>query len=450
MDTPVFDFASHYAEKNPVRCHTPGHKGQGILGWETLDITEIHGADSLYAPDGILAKSQENAARVFGSGATFYSAGGSSQCIGAMLYLARLRAKPGLRPVIAAGRNAHSSFIRAAALLDFDIVWLMPQTKSFSLCGCPITPAYLSDSIQNIPGLAAVFVTSPDYLGAMLDISALAQASHLAGVPLLVDNAHGAYLRFTEKNLHPMDCGADLCCDSAHKTLPVLTGGAYLHVGKNAPPAFFTGAQKGMAMFGSTSPSYLILASLDRMNRELCKDFPPLLHWCIQEVYRLKQFLSSLGWQILPSDFLRITIHAMNSGYTGETLAALLRQQGIYCEYAQGEHLVLLLGAQNTPNDFTRISRAFQDIPVKPPLPRPALSFALPQVYCSLREALLAPSRQVLAAHAAGCVLAAPAVSCPPAVSVVVSGEIIAPDAVEIFRQYGTSTLAVLPPVPGV
>ena len=102
---------------------------------------------------------------------------------------------------------------------------------------------------------AAVYVTSPDYLGGQCDIAALAETAHRHNVPLLVDNAHGAYLHFLTPPQHPLDLGADLCCDSAHKTLPVLTGGAYLQIGPQAPPDFTANGRQALALFGSTSPT---------------------------------------------------------------------------------------------------------------------------------------------------------------------------------------------------
>ena len=121
------------------------------------------------------------------------------------------------------------------ALLDLEIRWLWPE-ESRSLCGCPISPAQLEETLHSLPEPpAAVYLTSPDYLGGMAQIPALAQVCHQHGTLLLVDNAHGAYLRFLQPSLHPLDLGADLCCDSAHKTLPVLTGGAYLHLSPTAP-----------------------------------------------------------------------------------------------------------------------------------------------------------------------------------------------------------------------
>lgn len=170
-------------------------------------------------------------------------------------------------------RNVHRAFVYAAALLDFEIVWLWPE-RSTSLCGCPVSPDTLERTLAEMPAPpAAVYLTSPDYLGGMADISALAEVCRKHGTLLAVDNAHGAYLRFLEPSCHPLDFGADLCCDSAHKTLPVLTGGAYLHISRAASASLRESAKTAMAMFGSTSPSYLTLASLDLCNRYLADGY---------------------------------------------------------------------------------------------------------------------------------------------------------------------------------
>jgi len=265
MDTPVCDFVAAYEKSGAARLHMPGHKGKGPLGCEGRDITEIAGADSLYEAGGVIAASESNAAALFGASATFYSAGGSSQCVGAMLCLALQKSKS---RVVLAARNAHKSFLHAAALLDADVRWLWPQP--YSLLRCPVTPDMLEAALAALPEApAAVYVTSPDYLGNVQPVSQLAEVCHARGVPLLVDNAHGAYLHFLPKPAHPLDEGADLCCDSAHKTLPVLTGGAYLHLGHGILSAEEGEVRAALSLFGSTSPSYLILQSLDACNRSL-------------------------------------------------------------------------------------------------------------------------------------------------------------------------------------
>ena len=217
MDTPILDFLRQYSEHDWVRFHMPGHKGKGMLGCEKWDITEVYGADALYEADGIIAKSERNAAELFGTQRTCYSTEGSSQCIRAMLYLALNNRPKGNSNVIVAARNVHKTFVYAAALLDIEPVWLWPESSS-SLCGCPVTPAILKGTLNKLDAPpAAVYVTSPDYLGEMADMGNLAKVCHDSGTILLVDNAHGAYLKFLPKSLDPPDLGADMCCASAHK-----------------------------------------------------------------------------------------------------------------------------------------------------------------------------------------------------------------------------------------
>ena len=143
--------------------------------------------------------------------------------------MAALATGQGRGRVIAAARNVHKSFVYAAALLGLEVLWLAGAGESH--LSCRLEPAQVARALDAAPKKpAALYVTSPDYLGHMADLAALSKVCHDRGMLLLVDNAHGAYLTFLPKSLHPMDLGADLCCDSAHKTLPVLTGGAYLHI----------------------------------------------------------------------------------------------------------------------------------------------------------------------------------------------------------------------------
>ena len=276
MNTPICDFVRAYREREALRLHMPGHKGRPLLGPEELDITEIPGADVLYHARGLIRESEENAASLFGSARTLYSAEGSSLCIRAMLQLSLLYARlRGLPPRVAAGRNAHRVFLEAAALLDLELRWIGCGP---SLLSCVPTlselEALFSDP-ESAP--AAVYLTSPDYLGNCLDLAPYAELCRRHGALLLVDNAHGAYLKFLSPSKHPLDQGADLCCDSAHKTLPVLTGGAWLHLSHSCPKELLPMAEQALALFASTSPSYLILQSLDAVNPLLavCPAVPP-------------------------------------------------------------------------------------------------------------------------------------------------------------------------------
>lgn len=438
MNTPVADFVQRYAKAGTARLHMPGHKGRCFLGCEPWDITEIHGADALYEAEGILAESEQNAAALFGSQRTCYSTEGSSQCIRAMLYLAV--AASGSHTVVAA-RNVHRAFVSAAALLDLEIRWLWPE-ESRSLCGCPISPAQLEETLHSLPEPpAAVYLTSPDYLGGMAQIPALAQVCHQHGTLLLVDNAHGAYLRFLQPSLHPLDLGADLCCDSAHKTLPVLTGGAYLHLSPTAPAQLGPLAKSALGLFGSTSPSYLTLASLDLCNRYLAEGYLQRLAEAVERLAELRERLTAAGWRVEPSDPLRVTVAAPR-GVTGQELAGQLRRQGVECEYADRDFLVLMATPENTPEELAQAAAALGQCPGEANPPQ--LPLARGERACSIRQAAFAPRETVDAAHSLGRVCGLPTVGCPPAIPIAVSGERITPEALALFAYYGIEQVEVL------
>ena len=438
MDTPICDFVRDYALKAPLRLHMPGHKGKAFLGPEGLDITEVSGADSLYEADGIICRSEENASRLFGC-PTFYSAEGSSQCIRAMLYLAMLQAKEeGRRPLIAAARNVHKAFLSAVALLGLDVVWLYPEEEG-SYLSCQVTVDAL-EGLLRAERPAAVYLTSPDYLGNMADIGVLSQVCRRHGALLLVDNAHGAYLRFLEPSLHPMDLGADMCCDSAHKTLPVLTGGAYLHI---TPGPGVERAKAALALFGSTSPSYLILQSLDLANVYLAS-FPPRLRALLEGLEALKERLREAGFVLLGREPMKLTLAARAYGYPGTELAELLRHGGIECEFADPDVLVLMVTPENTEEDLARLRAALLAIPRKAPVSQPAVMPGRGAEAMSVRGAMLSPWEEIPVEKSEGRILASPSVGCPPAVPIAVCGQRIGKKTIECFRYYGIESVAVV------
>ncbi len=443
METPICDFLEHYQSSGITRFHMPGHKGHAFLGCEPWDVTEVSGADSLYEAEGIIARSEENATELFGSGRSVYSTEGSSQCIRAMLYLALNHCPEGTAPVIVAARNVHKAFVYAAALLDFEVVWLWPDGESQSLCGCPICAENLERTLKSLPAPpAAVYLTSPDYLGGMADIAVLSEICHRYGTILAVDNAHGAYLRFLSPSQHPLDLGADICCDSAHKTLPVLTGGAYLHLSHRTSAAMRENAKSAMALFGSTSPSYLILASLDRCNRYLADGYRSRLSDTIALIQTIREELNQNGWQTAPSDPLRITISA-SACQTGSDLANLLRQNAIECEYADPESLVLMLTPENDPEDLHALVTVLGKNTAGTQHHR-SLPLAKGEQIVSIRKALFAPHEVVPAKNALSRICGTPTVACPPAIPIAVSGERIGQAALELFAHYGIETVDVL------
>ena len=466
MTTPIVDFVRRYAQSGTSRLHMPGHKGQSLLGFEPWDITEIKGADELYGADGIIAQSEANATRLFGTVHTYYSTEGSSQCIRAMLCLA-LQAAPaaGQRPVLLAARNAHKALLYAAALLDFDIQWLWPAPQDAgALCSCPVSAAKLTGALQGLAQQGkrpfGVYITSPDYLGGVQDIAALTEVCKDFGVPLLVDNAHGAYLRFLPQGgQHPIALGAAMCCDSGHKTLPVVTGGAYLHLGKNAPVQDEAAVRNALALFGSTSPSYLILQSLDKCNQILSEGYPLRLLQCCGHLTRLRRELNEAaakhcpGPLALESEPLKVTLDAAVLGLSGTELAEKLRAARIECEYADPRYLVLMFTPDNPPQDFERLAAAVLCIveelvgPVTLPEETAGEFAELERGLhrcCTIRQAVFAPQEQLPAEQAVGRICAMPTVSCPPAIPIVVSGEQITPAAAAWMKRYHVEEVSVI------
>ena len=441
MTTPICDFVSAYLAQGPVRLHMPGHKGRGPLGVEGRDITEIPGADSLYEARGVIAESEANASALFGC-PTLYSTEGSSLCVRAMVHLAALHARmEGRTPRFLAARNVHKSFLYAAALLDGEVAWLFDDAPSY-LSARP-DPKTVEAAIQK-ERPTALYLTAPDYLGHLPDLGPIVQVCHDHSVLLLVDNAHGAYLHFLDRPCHPMDLGADLCCDSAHKTLPVLTGGAYLHLSPRLPEMLLSGAKEAMALFGSTSPSYLILQSLDLGNLYL-EGLSRRLSAFLPQMDALRARLAEAGWDLVGREPLKVTLSPASRGYTGRQVAERLEAQDIFTEFADVDYLVCMMTPENNPEDLARLESALRQLPARPPLEEAPLPLIRPERVLSLRQAILGPAEALPASACLGRILARPGVSCPPAVPILMPGERIDEGALRAFARYGIETCFVCP-----
>ena len=420
--------------------HMPGHKGAGILGFEGMDLTEIYGADELFAAEGIIKESEQNASSLFGC-PTYYSTQGSTLCIQTMCTILCQDAKSkGKKPKILAGRNAHRSFIHAAALLDFEIEWLYGNSDYLS---CKIHAEDLEKAIiESLP--TAVYLTNPDYLGNLLDIKSLASVCKKHNVLLAIDNAHGAYLRFFEPSLHPIDLGADLCCDSAHKTLPVLTGGAYLHLSDSLNQVWKNDVKHFMEYFSSTSPSYLIMASLDAANKVLDTTFKKSLSECIQRVDGLKNTLIQHGYTILSGEPMKITISTKEFGYTGNEIANLLMECDIYPEFYDSDYIVLMPSPYNTKDDLKRLETCLCGIERKPLLINKPPKLEQSKKAMNVRQALFSSSITLDVSKSLGQVCSSVTVSCPPAILPVIPGEVISESSIEVMKYYGIETVRVV------
>ncbi len=438
MKTPICDFIKEYNEKNPTRLHMPGHKAENFLGFEHLDITEIDGADALYSANGIIKESENNASLLFGDN-TFYSAEGSSLCIRAMVYLLKLKLQ---NPIIIASRNAHKAFISAVALLDIDVCWIESKEHYLS---CEIDLISLEESLVKFRDREkAVYITSPDYLGNKADIELISSLCKKYNSLLCVDNAHGAYLKFLKKSEHPIDLGADMCCSSAHKTLPVITGGAYLHISKEADTFFVENAKNALSLFGSTSPSYLILQSLDYANLYLSSGYNEKLDSFIKSLAKAKETLISHGFEICGSDSLKIVIASKGYGYLGLELAKELENRNIYCEFYDRDFVVMMLTPENGQDGIDKAVKALISIEPKERIEEAIPKISVAEKVVSVREAVFSESEVINASESEGRILSQSNISCPPAVPIVVCGERITKDAVECFKYYGIEKISVM------
>ena len=432
MQKNLTNFLENYEKNNMLRMHMPAHKGKSFIqklapayAW---DITEIAGADSLFEATGILKQAEQQTAEIYQVPATCWSAGGSTLCIQAMLAQMKLENR-----MVISARTVHRAFLNSCILLDLPVKWVFP------ISGGIIGGRYLlqdfEKALQEVNKPACIYITSPDYLGNIQDIAGLAKICQKYHAKLLVDNAHGAHLAFLEQNQHPIALGADLCCDSAHKTLSALTGGAFLHM-KN--PDNLNLIKQHMQMFGSTSPSYLIMQSLESCTEWLATQGKQAIQVCIERVNKLKIKLAE-KYILIGNDSMHLTLRV-----NGVLMADIFRKKyKIECEYADKTCLVFLLSPVMTEEDFARLEFACMHCEIIPAEPVPELPLPLEQVY-SMRESALSPWELINLEQAEGRICAPVQVPCPPAVPIVISGERLNKNWIDIMKFYDLEKIAVM------
>ena len=426
MSAPLYDALVKYQKSGRSSFHTPGHKNNPEALPENifaLDYTELPETGSLFDGTFPISEAEKLASELFGTVRTCISAGGCTLCIQAMLRLAAPRGGK-----ILCSRMIHRSAVNAMALLGIEPVWAMPQN--------------ILHVLGENPDVKAVYITSPDYYGRIMDIKPIAALCKPNGTPLLVDCAHGTQLMFTKPKLHPLLFGAAMTADSAHKTLGVLTGGAWLNI---ADSRFSDGAKEAMALFGSTSPSYPVMASLD-LCREMLQskklDFT-VLQEKVKKIIKIAHGLGIATPEGL-TDPTRITLNTASIGITGAGAAEIFRKNGVEPEYADRASVILIATPFNTDADFERLINAIKKLPVGKPLNISACLPPLPPVNVDLREAVLAESKYVPLENALGMTAAESVCPCPPGIPVVMPGEIFTKEALPFLRGYGFSKVKVL------
>ena len=443
--TPLRKALEQYIEDDWARLHMPGHKGAALEPFGKLmayDLTEVEGTDSLFEDDGPLKELEELFTDLYGTAASVMSAGGSTLCIQAML---KLVAKKNGRVI--AGRNIHAAAVNAMSLLGLEPIWVYPKRSDEERLIGRIDPTDIEKILKGeekagtLDEICAVYVTSPDYFGVMSDIAGISKLTKERGIPLLVDNAHGAHLNFLEGNLHPIHLGATLCCDSLHKTLPALTGAALLHT---SDPSYIPRMKSAMTVFGSTSPNYLIMLSMDTTAGFLQKEGKEQLRQTVRECERLKALAEERGF-VLPKhcDPMRLSLPLAGTGMDAQSFKPLLRKHKIMEEYLSDSGCVLLLSPFNRAEDFQRIRALLHDCQITK-TPFTAFPIVGSQKVMGLREAFLSEKETVKVENAEGRIAAQVKITCPPGIPMVMPGERLHKDLIKILNKSGIFDIDVI------
>lgn len=472
--TPLLTALQHCAKRGTAPFHTPGHKrGQcldpdfrELLGDRVFlaDLPELPELDNLFAPQGVIQQAQELAAKAFGADHTWFLTNGSTAGVLAALLAT---CNPGDQLILP--RNVHQSVISGLTLCGAIPVFVQPEhDPDLDLAHC-VTPAAIAQALTQYPEAKAVLIVSPTYLGVCGDVAAIAQVCQAHQVPLLVDEAHGAHLGF-----HPglpcsaLQAGADLAVQSTHKTLPALTQAAMLHVqGERVNRDRLTQA---LALIQSTSPNYLLLASLDAARRQMALQGKDLLqqtlHLAATARSRLAQIPGLAVWNLPPGgspggftcDRTRLTVRVANLGVDGFTADDWLNQQfGVIAELPTLNHLTFLFSVGSTQQDCDRLVEGWQAFTQQPSRGRghesrpaePALmavatpgstrlplpGAAVPLTPCSPRQAFFAEPETVPLAAAVNRLSAELICPYPPGIPVLMPGEPITAAAIAQLQQ---------------
>ena len=451
-DTPLANAVSAHIYRQTASFHTPGHKGRApllkSLADLSADLTELPDTGSLYDGGDAVEAAEIQAARAFGASQTFFSGGGCTLCIQAMLFLGA-----GMGGRVLMARNAHRSALHAAALLGLDVTWLWPDGLEITGFQQPSVES-VESSLKADRRIRAVYVTSPDYAGNLCDVAGIAAVCRRFGVPLLVDNAHGSHLGAFGR--HPLALGAAMTADSAHKTLPVLTGGAWLHTRPGFPVARAE-AKAAMALFGSTSPAFPVLASLDLARRWWEEDGPAAFRALAQRVEALRRTADASGvvraaFSERPAalrDPVRLVLDGTPGRVSGHAIGAYLRSRGCEPEHTDNRYAILIPTPFNTAEELDRLEQALRALPAAC-LPASAVGFtpfpegARPEAALSPREALLHPAETVPIGEAAGRIAARSVCPCPPGIAAAVPGERLSPALTRMLEIAGFSQIVVL------
>jgi arginine decarboxylase len=448
--TPLFDAIVRYANENKISFHTPGHKhGQGILkvfrqyvGDKVfrLDLSVMSEVDSLHEPSSVIKEAQILAAKAYGADYSFFLVNGTTGGNQAMILSV---CDPGDKIIIP--RNAHKSVISAVILAGAEPVYIMPKIDESSDLILNLTPEQVEEACRQNPDAKAVLVTNPTYFGLTTDLEAIAEIVHQYDKILLVDEAHGAHLHF-----HPsfpksaIDSGADICVQSTHKHLAALSQGSMLHV--KGVRVDILRLKTTLQMLQTTSPSYIILGSLDVSRHQMVHGGEAALEEVIQmcegaraEINQITGLSCLTREQVrkIPSldlDISKLTVSTKGLPCSGYDMAKILNSEyGIQTEMADFQNVLLFVSLGNTPKELKKFVKALKKIVVdykdmfmnQKKRKRIVFPSFIPRKEVNPREALTKLTRKIPFKRSVGKICAEIVCPYPPGIPVLCPGEVI-------------------------
>ena len=444
-----------YAQSNIYPFHMPGHKRK----WRTaadpyaIDITEIDGFDNLHHAEEVLKDAQERAAELYGSKQAYYLVNGSTCGL-----LAAIGAACRRRGSILVARNCHKAVYHGIYMQELTAHYVYPKINAYGIA-CAVTPEQIEKELSQHPDVDAVLLTSPTYEGVVSDIARIAELVHAHGIPLIVDEAHGAHFGLTEAEVFPdsaVHCGADLVVQSLHKTLPSYTQTALLHVCSDRVPQ--KRVEQFLDIYETSSPSYILMAGMERCIRymresgaqELCR-FRERLDRFGSRMAALRR-LKLIGRadfskkQAFGFDASKLLLYTGNAGITGKALYDMLLQDyGLQMEMAAGNYVLAMTSLMDTDDGFERLEAALLEIDArlsqKSPDSVTAVSTSenvsqFAQLYtpqeqvCTIAEALDSAQEAVELKNATGRIVSDYIYLYPPGIPLLAPGERITEKAV--------------------
>ncbi len=449
-----------YANSDYYRFHMPGHKGNSDLEHYQMDITEIDGFDNLHHPEDILKEEMEKAAEFYGTDYTFYLVNGSTSGI-----LTAISAATNDGDTILVGRNCHKSVFNAIYLKKLKISYTYPQFVDKLWINGGILLKNIENTLNSQTNIKAIFITSPTYEGCVSDIKSIADIAHQHGIPLIVDEAHGAH--FSRHKRFPksaIDCGADMVIQSLHKTLDSMTQTALLHVCKNSL-INVDKVKRYLSIYQTSSPSYVLMASINDCIQNMIDNggtqYVPYISM-LESFYKKSEKLRHLkvvnddiigNYGIFDRDISKIVISTKNAGKTGKWLYDELRTKyHLQPEMASGNYVICMTSFMDTEEGLERLWIALEELDRNLELSdnvicdnsRTTLAFPPAIVVRTISEAIDAESTRVVKlTDAAGKVSAEYAYIYPPGIPIIAPGEVITNEVIKVVNDFAESGLEI-------